>query len=71
MQQKIIRSTLLDAPRTAKSMHIVSEDLHLERLHVVYAGDLRYPLGDRITALPLKEIGAVELRALPGSGARR
>ena len=60
-----------DAPRTAKSMHVVSEDLHLEHLHVIYPGDLRYPLGDRITALPLKEIGAVELRALPGSGARR
>ena len=51
-----------DAPRTSKSMHIVSEDLSLAHLYVVYPGDLRYPLGDRITALPLKEIGAVGLR---------
>lgn len=51
-----------DAPRTSKSMHVVSEDLNLAHLYVVYPGDLRYPLGGRITALPLKEIGAVGLR---------
>ena len=49
-----------DAPRTTKSMHIVAEDLRLAHLYVVYPGDLRYPLGDGITALPLKEIGTVE-----------
>ena len=48
-----------DAPRTTKSMHIVSRDLQLAHLYVVYPGDLRYPLGDGITALPLKEIGTV------------
>ena len=48
-----------DAPRTTKSMHIVSQDLRLAHLYVVYPGDLRYPLGDGITALPLKEIGTV------------
>ena len=48
-----------DAPRTTKSMHIVSQDLRLAHLYVVYPGDLRYPLADGITALPLKEIGTV------------
>lgn len=48
-----------DAPRTTKSMHIVKDDLGLEHLWVVYPGDLEYPLGDAITALPLKRIHAV------------
>ena len=50
-----------DAPRTTKSMHIVKEDLGLEHLWVVYPGDLEYPLGDGITALPLKRIHSVTL----------
>ena len=50
-----------DAPRTTKSMHIVEEDLGLEHLWVVYPGDLEYPLGDAITALPLKRIHGVAL----------
>ena len=49
-----------DAPRTTKSMHIVAQDLRLAHLYVVYPGDLRYPLDDGITALPLKEIGNIE-----------
>ena len=48
-----------DAPRSAKSMHVVSQDLGLRHLWVVYPGELRYPLADSITALPLKEIGTV------------
>ena len=50
-----------DAPRTAKSMHIVIEDLGLERLWVLYPGDREYPLTDTITALPLKKIHDIEL----------
>ena len=52
-----------DAPRTTKSMHIVKDDLGLEQLCVVYPGDLQYPLGDAITACPLKRIREVRLRA--------
>ena len=48
-----------DAPRSAKSMHVVSQDLGLRHLWVAYPGELRYPLADSITALPLKEIGTV------------
>ena len=51
-----------DAPRTTRSMHIVIEDLGLERLWVVYPGDREYPLTDTITALPLKNIHDLELR---------
>lgn len=48
-----------DAPRTTKSMHVALEDLKLEHLWVVYPGTLRYGLTDKITALPLREIGGV------------
>ena len=51
-----------DAPRTTRSMHIVIEDLGLERLWVVYPGDREYPLTDTITALPLKHIHDLDLR---------
>ena len=45
-----------DAPRTTRSMHVVSDDLGLAHLWVIYPGDLEYPLTDRITALPLKQV---------------
>ena len=48
-----------DGPRTTKSMHIVIEDLGLTHLWVLYPGDHEYPLTDTITALPLKNVGAV------------
>lgn len=51
-----------DAPKTTKSMHIVIEDLKLEHLWVVYPGTLRYPMTDKITALPLREIQTIELK---------
>ncbi len=54
-----------DAPRTAKSMHIVIEDLGLERLWVIYPGDREYPLTDTITALPLKNIHDLKLGPMP------
>ena len=52
-----------DAPRTTKSMHIVREDLGLAHLWVVHPGDLEYPLAEGMTALPLKNIGDISLRA--------
>ena len=50
-----------DAPRTTRSMHIVLDDLRLEHLWAVYPGEREYPLADRITALPLRNIHEVEL----------
>jgi len=52
-----------DAPKTTKSMHIALDDLKLEHLWVVYPGTRRYPLAEKITALPLREIHELELKA--------
>lgn len=45
-----------DAPTTSKSMHTTQKDLKLDHLWVVYPGSQRYPLAERMTALPLMEI---------------
>ena len=50
-----------DAPRTTKSMHIVIDDLGLERLWVVYPGDLEYPLTEKIAAVPLGKIREIKV----------
>lgn len=42
-----------DAPRRTRSMTQAMRDLDLEHLWVVYPGDREYPLGDRMTAIPL------------------
>ena len=52
-----------DAPRTTKAMHIAIDDLGLEHLWVVYPGSVRYPLTDRITALPLVEVNEIVFRS--------
>jgi len=54
-----------DAPTTTKSMHIALDDLKLEHLWVVYPGTLRYPMTEKINALPLREIHQIELKASP------
>jgi uncharacterized protein len=54
-----------DAPSTTKSMHITAKDLRLDHLWVVYPGSRRYPLADRITALPLIEIDQLAASASP------
>lgn len=43
-----------DAPKVTKSMRIALEDLGLDRIAVVYPGEKRYPLADRIEAVPLR-----------------
>jgi len=45
-----------DAPGRKRSMHIAVEDLGLEHLWVVYPGDEKYPLDNKITVIPLEEI---------------
>ena len=42
-----------DAPRVTPSMNIAMHDLQLDRLYVVYPGELRYPLAERMEAVPL------------------
>lgn len=42
-----------DAPRLTPSLRIALEDLGLERIAIVYPGAKRYPLGERVEAVPL------------------
>ena len=48
-----------DAPEMTKSLHIAMEDLKLERAWVVYPGERRYALTERIEALPLRQIAQI------------
>jgi len=45
-----------DAPGRKRSMHIAIEDLGLEHLWIVYPGDQKYGLDDKITVIPLEDI---------------
>ena len=45
-----------DAPGRKRSMHIAIQDLGLEHLWILYPGDQKYALDDKITAIPLEEI---------------
>ena len=42
----------VDAPRRTRSMAVALNDLRLEALYVVYPGDVRYVIDDRIAAVP-------------------
>ncbi len=42
-----------DAPKMTPSMRIACEDLQLDRLYVVYPGEHRYSIEDRVEAVPL------------------
>lgn len=45
-----------DAPRLTPSMRIACRDLGLERIAVIYPGARRYPLADRVEAIPLRAL---------------
>ncbi len=47
----------VDAPRLTPSMQIALEDLQLNRLVVIYPGERYYPLGEKVTAVPLSSFG--------------
>jgi predicted AAA+ superfamily ATPase len=58
-----------DAPRLTPSMRIALSDLRLERLTVLYPGDLRDALGPRVVVVPLAELATdseVITRGAPG-----
>ena len=42
-----------DAPQMTPSMRIALQDLGLDALYVVYPGERRYRLADRVEAVPL------------------
>lgn len=46
----------VDAPRMTASMRAALEDLKLEHIAVVYPGTMRYPLEERVTAVPLQDL---------------
>lgn len=46
-----------DAPRPTPSIRTALTELGLERVAVVYPGTKRYPLTDRVEAVPLHELG--------------
>ncbi len=61
---------LTDAPRVTRSMRIALDDLELRHLWVVHAGKDRFPMDERITAWPLREIPGIAA-AVATSGLRR
>lgn len=46
-----------DAPRLTPSMKSALIDLELDHLWVLYPGDRRYPLAEKVTVLPLAQVG--------------
>jgi hypothetical protein len=44
-----------DAPKITSSMKIACEDLKLDHLYIVYPGEMRFPLSEKITARGLIE----------------
>ena len=48
----------MDAPKLTPSMRIALTDLKLDRLLVVYPGEQRYALGDRVDVVPLAQLVA-------------
>ena len=46
----------MDAPTLTPSMRIALDDLKLDRLVVVYPGERRYALADRVEVIPLVDL---------------
>jgi hypothetical protein len=46
----------MDAPTLTPSMRIALKDLKLDQLIVVYPGERRYSIGDRVEVVPLAEM---------------
>lgn len=45
-----------DAPKMTPSIRIALDDLGLDRVAVLYPGEKRYPLADRVEAVPVVEL---------------
>lgn len=45
-----------DAPKMTKSMHVALADLRLEHLWVVFNGERRLPMAERVSTLPLADL---------------
>ena len=53
----------VDAPRRTPSMTAALRDLSLDALYVLYPAELRYEIGERITAVPTAERFSLEAPA--------
>jgi len=53
-----------DAPRVTRSMRVAMQDLGLRRLYVVHAGTEAFPMAERIDAIPLADVGELEVMSL-------
>ena len=51
-----------DFPKTSKSMHIAIQDLKLDSLELLYAGDKTFPLAEKITAYGLDSLSSGEFQ---------
>ena len=52
---------LSSAPRLTRGMHIALDDLRLDRLYVVHAGDRSFELADRVQAITLQDVTTTRL----------
>ncbi len=50
-----------DAPRLTPSISVALEDLGLSRVAVIYPGIKRYPISERVEAIPLSQLASAEL----------
>ena len=48
--------SVCDTAGRKRSMHIALEDLGLQHLWIIYPGDQKYVLDDKITVMPLEKI---------------
>jgi len=60
-----------DAPRLSPSMRIALQDLHLDRLTVIFPGNAGYELGERVCVVPLGELASGDASVITGGKARR
>lgn len=60
-----------DAPRMSRSMQIALDDLKLDRLAVIYPGTLRYPLAERVEAVPSAALAEGPKGLFPGLFSRK
>lgn len=59
---------LSEKPEITASIRIAMQDLRLNRVIVVHAGSQRYPLGERVEAVPVSDLFTPPVRRLLGPG---
>ena len=50
----------MDAPNLTRSMHVALKDLSLDHLWIVYPGNKKYTLNEKVTALPVESLKSPE-----------